>query len=210
MKANILAISVLAGVSLLVGCDNREGSGVAPTGTAEKVPAADHFMRGLAEHCGEAFRGEVVRNVPEMDEDPFAGKELVMHIRECSDERIRIPFHVGDDHSRTWVLTRTDYGLQLKHDHRHEDGSPDTITMYGGDSRSGSGERQEFPIDEETIELFRANELPDSVTNVWAIEIVPGERFMYELSRPGGRLFQVEFDLSNPVDEPPPPWGATP
>jgi hypothetical protein len=23
-------------------------------------------------------------------------------------------------------------GLQLKHDHRHEDGTPDEVTMYGG------------------------------------------------------------------------------
>lgn len=210
MKTHIL-IATLALPVLLAACGDRpEGSGVAPTGTAAQVPAVDRFMDRLAEHCGEAFRGEVVRNVPQMDEDPFDGKVLVMHIRECSDDRIRIPFHVGDDHSRTWVLTRTDYGLQLKHDHRHEDGSPDTVTMYGGDSRAGTAERQEFPIDEETIELFRANELPDSVTNVWAMEIVPGERFMYELSRPGGRLFQVEFDLSESVDEPPPPWGATP
>jgi len=27
------------------------------------------------------------------------------------------------------------------------------------------------------------------VTNVWAMEIDPGERFLYELARPGGRLF---------------------
>ena len=37
----------------------------------------------------------------------------------------------------------------------------------------------------------------------------PGQRFLYELSRPGGRLFQVEFDLSQPVALPPAPWGAT-
>ena len=35
-----------------------------------------------------------------------------------------------------------------------------------------------------------------------------GRRFLYELSRPGGRLFQVEFDLSAPVEPPPPPWGS--
>ena len=37
-------------------------------------------------------------------------------------------------------------------------------------------------------------------------EIEPGRRFLYELSRPNGRLFQVEFDLSRPV--PLPPWSS--
>ena len=41
------------------------------------------------------------------------------------------------------------------------------------------------------------------------MEIEPGSRFLYELSRPGGRLFQVEFDLATPVATPPAPWGAT-
>jgi hypothetical protein len=43
--------------------------------------------------------------------------------------------------------------------------------------------------------------------NVWAMEIDPGKRFLYELARPSGRLFQVEFDLSQPVQTPPVPWG---
>jgi hypothetical protein len=39
------------------------------------------------------------------------------------------------------------------------------------------------------------------------MEIEPGERFVYELARPGtARLFRVEFDLTTPVAEPPPPW----
>jgi hypothetical protein len=58
-----------------------------------------------------------------------------MHVRTCSENALRIPFHVGDDHSRTWVITRTENGLRLKHDHRHEDGSEDAVTQYGGDSR---------------------------------------------------------------------------
>ena len=41
-----------------------------------------------------------------------------------------------------------------------------------------------------------------------AIEIAPGRQFVYELSRPGGRLFQVEFDLTRPVPPPPAPWGS--
>jgi hypothetical protein len=129
--------------------------------------------------------------------DAFTGQRLVMHIRECSDNEIRIPFHVGNDRSRTWVLTRTESGLRLKHDHRHDDGTPDAVTMYGGDTIDpGSAMRQEFPVDAESIRLFEREGLTASVINVWAMEIVPGERFVYELARPGtDRMFQVEFDL---------------
>jgi hypothetical protein len=121
---------------------------------------------------------------------------------------VKVPFHVGDDHSRTWVLTRTADGLRLKHDHRHEDGSDDAVTMYGGDTAaSGTPVRQEFPVDTFSIEMFEREGLTASVTNTWAMEIEPGQRFLYELSRPSGRLFRVEFDLATPVPPPPTPWG---
>jgi hypothetical protein len=34
------------------------------------------------------------------------------------------------------------------------------------------------------------------------MEVEPGRVFVYELSRPGGRLFRVEFDLARPVANP--------
>ena len=55
-------------------------------------------------------------------------------------------------------------------------------------------------MDAESIALFGRTGSNASVTNTWAMEVQPGQRFLYELSRPGGRLFQVEFDLSQPVD----------
>lgn len=178
--------------------------------SAPEVPA-DAFMAALASHCGQAFEGRVVANAPTpAAPDAFEGERLVMHVRGCDDpaRELRIPFHVGDDRSRTWVLTRVGPGLRLKHDHRHEDGSPDRVTMYGGETRArGTAVRQEFPVDEHSIALFRREGLEESLTNTWALEVEPGRRFLYELSRPGGRLFQVEFDLSRPVEPPPPPWG---
>jgi hypothetical protein len=120
-----------------------------------------------------------------------------------------VPFHVGADRSRTWVITRLSEGLRLKHDHRHDDGSPDELTMYGGETRTeGSARRQEFPVDAESIALFERTGRSVSTTNTWALEIEPASRFVYELSRPGGRMFRVEFDLTRPVGPPPPPWGA--
>ena len=173
---------------------------------------ADAFMAAIARHCGQAFAGRIVVNQPKTGApDAFEGKTLLMHVRGCDDpaRQLRIPFHVGDDHSRTWVLTHTAGGLRLKHDHRHADGSPDVLTMYGGDTaRIGTAVRQEFPVDAESITLFQREGSAASVTNTWAMEIEPGRRFLYELRRPGGRLFQVEFDLAVPVAAPPPPWGS--
>ena len=169
---------------------------------------ADAFLAAIARHCGQAFAGRVLVDEPASADNPFAGQALVMHVRECGTEELRVPFHVGDDHSRTWVLTRTAAGIRLKHDHRHADGSPDAVTMYGGDTASaGTAIRQAFPVDAESIAMFNREGRSVSVTNTWAMEIEPGKRFLYELSRPGGRLFQVEFDLSKPVPAPPAPWG---
>jgi hypothetical protein len=182
----------------------------APAGATDDPPAApaDAFLEALSGLCGRAFAGRVVANEPRPAEpDPFEAESLVMHVRRCEPGRVEVPFHVGADRSRTWVLTRTESGLRLKHDHRHEDGSPDPVTMYGGDTAAaGTGVRQEFPVDEESRAMFQREGLAVSVTNVWAMELVPGERFVYELSRPG-RLFRVEFDLSREVEAPPAPWG---
>ncbi len=132
-----------------------------------------------------------------------------MHVRECSEQEIRIPFHVGTDRSRTWVLTRTGDGLRLKHDHRHQDGSDDPVTMYGGDSDGeGSAGRQEFPVDGFSKLMFAREGMTVSNTNVWAMEIEPGQRFVYELARNNqDRLFRVSFDLTRAIDHPPAPWG---
>ena len=188
---------------------------IAASACASTVPTAqapaDGFLAAIARHCGQAYAGRIVANEPRpTTPDAFEGKALVMHVRGCDApvQGLRIPFHVGDDHSRTWVLTRTTGGLRLKHDHRHADGSPDAVTLYGGDTAdAGTVVRQVFPVDAESRALFQREGLNASLQNAWAMEIEPGERFVYELRRPGGRLFRVEFDLTRPVPLPPAPWG---
>lgn len=179
---------------------------------AAPIAPADAFLAAIAKHCGKAYAGRIVANEPRpATPDAFEGKALVMHVRGCDapTQELRIPFHVGDDHSRTWVLTRTATGLRLKHDHRHADGSADAVTLYGGDTaESGSPQRQVFPVDAESRAMFEREGLNASLQNAWAMEIEPGKRFLYELRRPGGRLFQVEFDLTAPMPLPPAPWGG--
>jgi len=204
MKTSVIAASTLATIVLAASAGNPQNAAHAATA----AHPADAFLARIAAHCGQAFAGQIVANEPAVPDDPFDGKALVMHVRECGAEEVKVPFHVGDDHSRTWVLTRTATGLRLKHDHRHEDGTDDAVTMYGGDTATpGTEVRQEFPVDAYSIEMFEREGLNVSVTNTWAMEIEPGKRFLYELARPGGRLFQVEFDLATPVETPPTPWG---
>lgn len=212
-------LSLFAACLVLAACKpvSPPDAATAPSGAnahpAQEAPApGDEFLAALAQYCGQAFAGRIVANEPKpATPDAFEGRALVMHMRGCDEPTrgLRVPFHVGDDRSRTWVLTRTAAGLRLKHDHRHEDGSDDALTMYGGESiAAGTAQRQEFPVDAESVALFEREGLTASLTNVWAMEIEPGQRFVYELSRPGGRMFKIEFDLTAQVPLPPAPWGA--
>jgi hypothetical protein len=170
----------------------------------ETVSPADVFWERLSALCGEAAPGTVV-DAPTGD-TTFANHALVMHVRQCEDSVIRIPFHVGENRSRTWVLSRTaDGGVRLTHDHRHEDGAEDSVTQYGGDARAPlDSVRMEFSADSFTVAL-----IPAAATNVWTIELEPGRRFMYALRREGtDRRFRIEFDLTQSLPAPPPPWGA--
>lgn len=166
----------------------------------------DDFWNDLRTLCGNAYAGELITEPA--GESSFAGQALAMHVRECRDDRIRIPFFVGEDRSRTWVLTRVEVDgeprLELKHDHRHEDGSEDEVTMYGGTTTNlGLATQQVFPADQHTREIIEP-----AHANVWRIEVIPGERFSYHLRRLGtARVFRVDFDLTDPVETPPAPWG---
>lgn len=202
MTANLCTLSAITLAALMSACASNN------TRTSEPV---DVFFERIAAHCGKAYGGRIIDDAPaSLDDNAFAGKALVMHVRECTPTELRIPFHVGDDHSRTWVLTRIAAGLRLKHDHRHQDGSPDATSLYGGDTdAAGTASRQQFPVDAASIAMFEIAGLSASVRNTWAMEIDPGKRFVYELSRPDGRLFRVAFDLTSSVPNPPAPWGSS-
>jgi hypothetical protein len=164
------------------------------------------FMANLRGLCGKAFAGRMVTDHP--NDADLKGKAMIMHVRTCDSEGVRIPLHVEADRSRTWVVTTVGTGLQLKHDHRHDDGAPDEITQYGGTTAGqGTALRQEFPADGYSKALFTRTNRPNSSLNTWAMEIVPGQKFIYEVTRPN-RHVRFEFDLSRSVRPPPPPWGA--
>ena len=170
----------------------------------ETVTPADMFWERLSALCGVAASGTVIE--APADDTTFANRQLVMHVRHCEDSVIRIPFHVGENRSRTWVLSRTaDGGVRLKHDHRHEDGAEDSVTQYGGDARTPIDSASvEFPADSFTVAL-----IPAAATNVWTIEVEPRRQFVYALRREGtNRRFRIEFDLTQSLPAPSPPWGS--
>jgi hypothetical protein len=168
------------------------------------IPSQDAFFSAISKLCGKAFSGTVT--VDNANSDSFADKEIIMHVRRCDETQLQIPFHVGEDASRTWLITKTGSGLSLKHDHRHSDGTEDTLTLYGGHTvDAGWAQVQSFPADQYSKELFVENAIPQSVGNTWQMYIYP-ERFTYRLIRQG-REFRVDFDLTQPVEAPPAPWG---
>ncbi len=199
-RQRLFPLGLLLMAGSLVAC----GGGDAPqeqqgdTVTAEeRAHPQDAFMASLAQLCGQAFRGEaVLASGPGFDDD------MVMHVRVCREDEIQIPLHVGENRSRTWILTRTADGIRLKHDHRIEDGSDDPVTQYGGDTdEEGTPTSQRFPADAFTAEL-----LPEAATNVWSITL-EGGRLIYHLTRHGADRATFVIDLTDPVPPPPVPWG---
>lgn len=166
---------------------------------AQETPAQT-FWNQLQQHCGKSYEGNITEG---MGNDDFDGKKLLMHVRSCEENEIKIPFFVGENKSRTWILRLKDDKIQLKHDHRQPDGTEDKITQYGGtSSNTGLANIQVFPADMETAEL-----IPAAATNVWWITL-DEKKFSYNLKRIGSKNnFTVEFDLSNPVETPDAPWG---
>ena len=160
----------------------------------QDTQSIDHelFLRGFTGLEGQSFAGAVDESFAPTN--PFPGEPLTMHVLEADGNSARIAFHVGTDHSRTWVLTRPRPDrLHLRHDHRHEDGTPHEITDYGGYAApGGSARRQSFPADRHTARL-----IPEASTNIWTLEL-SNNQFIYALTRDDQPRFRAIFDLSSP------------
>jgi hypothetical protein len=157
-----------------------------PAGTPQA-----QFWAALTTLCGKSGQGKLIVGDPVLDKD-FASNPLTMGPVACAPDQVEIPFAVGADDSRTWIITRTASGLRLKHRHLH-DGKEEALSHYGGDTLGvGAADRQEFPADAFSKELFLKQNRPASVANIWALEVTAQKRLAYELKRPG-RHVRVEF-----------------
>jgi hypothetical protein len=200
MKVKITGTTSIAALIAIVVTK----SSIAAETPVVSIKAHDGFFSRISQHCGKAYEGKVT--VDNSVDSSFADKKLIMHVRRCTEKQLQVPFHVGDDASRTWIITKTGSGLSLKHDHRHKDGSNDQSTMYGGHTiNAGWAEVQSFPADQYSKELFVKLGMPQSIGNTWQMYIYPA-KFTYRLIRQG-REFRVDFDLTKPITAPVAPWG---
>ncbi len=193
MKARLLLpLAILLGVG---ACAQPGMYGSLPAPSAAAESPQDMFWSNLQALCGQAAAGRVLR-VPEGDTqiDPSAG--LVVNFWECSGTELRFPLHVDENRSRTWVFIRHQGSLELRHDHRHPDGTEESNTWYGASTLDdGTATRQEFVTDR------------GGVRGGWRVEIEPGRRFTYGTIRQGEWRHHLEFDLSRPVAQPLMHWG---
>jgi hypothetical protein len=151
------------------------GGAVACASTGDARVAFFETLRGA---CGARYEG--AKQFPDDTTDAFHGKLLVATVAECNDSQVRVPFVVGADSSRTWVFTTRDSTLELKHDHRHADGTPDSVTMYGGMANlDGAPMSQHFEADAYTARL-----IPAARTNVWTVTFsADAKELTYHLDR---------------------------
>jgi hypothetical protein len=197
-------------ILMAVGCGAPDEADEAPPASSVAsmgIPAEQEaFWTALTAHCGKAYGGKLSDATPYYRASS-EGQVAVIHFLSCSEDRIHIPLHLDDDRSRNWILTRVGGTIRLKHDHRHEDGTEDSITQYGGDAPvPGLATRQIFRADAHTTEI-----LPLRWDNFWFFDFVDDSTLQYGVHWPTmGHSIRYEFDLSTPVAVPPPPWGYEP
>jgi hypothetical protein len=150
----------------------------------------NNFFAKLSQYCGQSIEGKTV--FPDDPNHAFVNKKLIMYVAKCTGQEIRIPFKVGEDTSRTWIISKTNKGLLLKHDHRHADGTPDEITMYGGYADSKS-----TPLSVNFVaDVATAKMLPEASTNVWTLSFdKKNKQFIYSLKRHNKPRYEAVFDL---------------
>jgi hypothetical protein len=184
---SIRPIIALAAALSLAACGFSLGPAPRP---ALRSTAQEGFWRRLTQLCGNAYQGRMVEGA----DSTFVHNRLVMHVRDCQPQQVRIGFIIGPDPSRSWTVRKVPGGLTLTHDVAGE-----RVTGYGGVTRgAGSAERQDFAADTATARM-----LPPAARNVWSLEIVPGHTFTYGVGRPGvQRRFRLQFDLAHPVAAP--------
>jgi hypothetical protein len=111
--AAALAAALITGACAPVVADPE------PAGGVDAQRAFFENMRGM---CGQTFGGRTV--YAEAHDRTFEPARLFFVVEECDEEELRIPFIVGDDDSRTWILRMGGGGAHLSHEHLRPDGTP--------------------------------------------------------------------------------------
>jgi len=189
---------------ITVSCQSNQESAEIAVLTEEPQPY-EVFFDSLAVHCGNAYQGGLTTAPPGDDMITF-DDILVVHFRECEENLLKVPFHIQTvadgnwNRSRTWLFTRHEDGLELRHDHRKPDGSEDEVTMYGG---------FQYGVNEAGVQIFQSVPRTEEsgIFRGWRIEIEPNVRYTYGTVRGDEWSWRIDFDLTTPIEAPPAPWG---
>lgn len=189
---NLLLIFIIS--LLFVSCKNpsREKQKDTKDATSQSLTADEQaFIDNLASLCGKSFAGKEIYSKD--GRDSWADRSMVIHFTVCEPHMVHIPFHIDDDQSRTWIFMNEDGKLRFRHDHRHEDGTPEDLTLYGGYADGkGTTFRQSFPADDYTNDL-----IDDDLDRVWNVVLSEDLSLLqYELGYKGEIVFRAEFDLA--------------
>lgn len=190
-QTNLFPFVVLLISMIIISCGNPAQQ---QTPVVQKSDQ-DIFFERFRDLEGKKFIGTQVFIREDMES--WADRELIMHVREFHHDVVYLPFRVGDNTSRTWTLYRENDGrLRLRHDHRHDDGTPENLTLYGGYTSHGSNKfMQIFPADEYTCNL-----LPRICDNEWSMLFSEDlTTFSYILRKAGDLIIRIDFDLTNPL-----------
>ncbi len=188
---------------IFANCGQRQ-----PTSEETTLPETENlesevhqaFFDNLRTLCGQSFKGEQVYR--SHHGESWAGREMIMHVSVCENNQIHIPFHVDDDHSRTWMFLNEEGKLRFRHQHLHDDGTHEEGSMYGGYANDqGNAFVQYFPADEYTAQVIE-----DGGGNVWTVSLLNPNPpydvmtvFSYRLDRDGEKRFEIVFDITNPI-----------
>jgi hypothetical protein len=190
-KLKVVFIGILA--LFLMSCGSKKEKGIA---IEQRANPHTEFFNHFKNLEGKKFKGKEVYAAEGVSS--WAALELVMHVKECLDTIVYIPFRVGENTSRTWMVIMEDgENLRFRHDHRHVDGTPEDLSMYGGYALdNGTSLKQVFPADE-----FTCNMLDRICDNEWTVEFAEDlSTYSYSLRKAGRLIIQVDFDLTNPIE----------
>ena len=181
-------VVALAAVLVVAGCAPA-AAGPDGAGGLEAQRAFFEHMRAM---CGQTFGGRTI--YAEAHDRTFEPARLYFVVEECSEDELRIPFIVGDDDSRTWILEMGDDGLSFRHEHLRPDGTPHEVSGFGGHAtRDGSATFQSFP------DFWATEETPAEEHRVWRLRIIPEhDLFVYYLDRGGASAYRLAFYLAPP------------
>jgi len=181
---------------LMAACTTQQNQNTNETPAAEGFTenVQQQFLDNLSTLCGFAYKGEELFRSPHGES--WAGRDMTMYVSDCEQDKVFVPFHVNDDHSRTWMFTINEGKLQFRHRHLHEDGTPEDGSMYGGwATDDGTAFQQYFQADE-----YTASVIPGGGGNLWIVEIAPDfSWFSYRLDRDGEKRFELRFNLIDKV-----------